>query len=176
MEIAARGSRLSRLVVTAGGMASLIVLSLLLVHVGGSVADGVSPGDRSNLSPISQLGRKADLSRCMSAPLKSTSAIAAFCDDWDAIVGEDGVVQVVTLHALHDSGVVEPYRGALPLGLAWGDTIDDVTAKLGEPARITGIYGTPTFVYMFDGMPYGSLELRFTGGDRLMALNACLER
>jgi hypothetical protein len=156
-------------------MVSLFVVSLLLIHVGGAFADGVSEGDRSRLSPISQLGRKADLTQCTSAPLGVGNAKAAFCSDWNGVVSKDGIVQVVTLHALHDSGVVDAYGGTLPLELAWGDTITAVQDKLGEPDRITGIYGTPTFVYMFEGLPFGSLELRFTGGDRLMAINACLK-
>jgi len=155
---------------------SLVLWSLLLVHAGGAIADGVTRGDRSVLSPISQLGTKADLSGCATAPLQVGSATAAFCGDWNAIVASDGTVDVVSLHALNDSDVVDAYRGTLPMGLVWGDSIADVRGKLGEPNRITSIYGTPTFVYMYRGMPFGSLELRFSAGDRLMGINACLER
>ena len=36
------------------------------------------------------------------------------------------------------------------------------------------MYGTPTFVYMFNGRPFGSLELRFDSLDHLMRVNASL--
>jgi hypothetical protein len=153
-----------------------MVCSLLLVHAWGGVADGVSGGDGSTLSPVSRLGTLADLRDCVTAPLEVGSATAAFCDDWDAVVDKDGVVEVVSLHALDDSGVVDGFRGTLPMGLAWGDSIADVREKLGEPARITSIYKTPTFVYMYRNQAFGSLELRFSAGGRLTGINVCLER
>ena len=67
-------------------------------------------------------------------------------------------------------------NGALPQGLQWGDEVNAVWARLGQPGRVTGIYGTPTLVYMFEGERYGSLELRFDAGDHLMRVNASLVR
>jgi len=67
-------------------------------------------------------------------------------------------------------------RGSLPLGLHWGDEVSAVWTKLGQPNRVTDIYGTPTLVYMFETVPYGSLELRFNASDRLMRVNASLVR
>jgi hypothetical protein len=155
---------------------SLLGWSAVLMHVGGTIADGVAPLDRSLVSPISKLGTTADLGSCVTAPLDVGTASAVYCNDWNGIVDADGVIEVVSLHALHDSSVVDPFRGILPMGLTWGDTVDDVVALLGEPNRITDIYGTPTLVYMYHYPPFGSLELRFTGGDRLKGINACLER
>jgi hypothetical protein len=153
-----------------------MVLFLLLGPVGGAIGDCVSAADRIRVSPVNHLGEQPDLSRCASAPLEVGSATAAYCLDWNAIVTMDGTVQVVSLHARGDSSVVEAYDGALPRMLTWGDSIDDVRGKLGPPNRITGVYGTPTFVYMYRGMPYGSLELRFNGDGGLTAINACLQR
>lgn len=167
---------MSRTSVVAVAMVSLVFWSFALIHAGGAIADAVSPGGRGVLSPISNLGTEADLSDCITAPLKVGSAKAAFCGDWNGVISKDGIVEVVALHALDDSGVVDAYRGTLPLGLAWGDSIVDVRDKLGQPSRITSMYGTPTFVYMYRSGVFGSLELRFNAGDRLMGINVCLER
>ena len=52
--------------------------------------------------------------------------------------------------------------------------LENVLAALGTPIRITDAYGTPTLVYAYEDQAYGSLELRFSAGDRLMRINACL--
>jgi hypothetical protein len=74
------------------------------------------------------------------------------------------------------NAVIDAFRGPLPEGLTWGQAISDVMAELGTPMRITDAYGTPTLVYAYEGEAYGSLELRFSAGDRLMRINACLLR
>jgi hypothetical protein len=171
-----RGSRRSRYPVLFLAIVSLTFWSLAFLHAGGPLVDGVTLGGQTTASPVSLLGTYADLGDCTQAPLKVGSAKAVFCDDWGGVVSASGEVEVVTLHALNDSSVVDAYTGALPKELVWGDSIADVRAKLGEPNRITSIYGTPTFVYMYRGDSFGSLELRFSAGDRLMGINACLMR
>jgi hypothetical protein len=176
MVATALGSQVRRLAFLGGAVAGLMLGFLLLGHAGGAIADCVSAGDRTRVSPISHLGDKPDLSGCTSAPQEVGSATAVYCRDWNAIATADGTVQVVSLHGPGDASVVAAYRNALPRRLSWGDTIDEVTGKLGPPGRITGIYGTPTLVYMYRDLPYGSLELRFSDGGGLMAVNACAHR
>ncbi len=84
-------------------------------------------------------------------------------------------VQVISIYGPgHDT--IEAHYGTLPQDLQWGDSLTEVLTAIGSPSRITAVYGTPTLVYMYRGMPYGSLELRFSPGGRLQGINACLQR
>ena len=72
--------------------------------------------------------------------------------------------------------VLEEYTGALPRSLTWGDSPKAVIKAIGRPSRISDLYGPPTFVYMFTGERYGSLELQFDARDHLVRINAGLTR
>lgn len=150
---------------------TLVLSSAALFHAGGSFADA-----RDGVSPLTLLGTKADMTDCVTAPLEIGAGTTVCCPTWDGVRSQSGEVRVVSLHAVGDSTIVEPWLGALPAGLAWGDSIADVVKRLEKPDRITAIYGTPTFVYMFRTQPFGSLELRFDEQDRLASLNASVYR
>ena len=153
-----------------------LVLDLMLVAlIAGSVpVAGVGrPAGRAAADPIPLLGTTLDADDCVQAPLRVGDGMAVFCPDFSAITSPRGRVLVVSVYG-PDHGVVAEFQGLLPQGLAWRDTIAEVWERLGRPQRITGAYGTPTLVYMFDDQPYGSLELRFDVDDRLDRINACL--
>jgi hypothetical protein len=154
---------------------SLAISALALIQAGGAttLASALSGHETD---PITYLGLRVELKDCVKAPLAIGDGSVVLCNRWNGVVAPDGVVDVVTLHALDTSSIVQAWRGDLPKGLHWSDSIADVRGKLGEPSRITSIYGTPTFVYMFRGERFGSLELRFSAGDRLESINACLTR
>jgi hypothetical protein len=154
---------------------TLAILSIVTVHAGGATAIGAALSAKGGVNAIELLGTKPAMDGCVSAPLAVGAGNAVYCRTWGGVTSTDGVVEVVSIFS-EDTSVVDAYTGTLPQGLHWGDSIKDVTARLGQPARITPIYGTPTFVYMFKGFRYGSLELRFSSGDRLSSINACLTR
>jgi hypothetical protein len=121
-------------------------------------------------SPVAALGRPADTTGCQSAPLEIGRGTALFCADHSAVIVDD-TVQVVSLYG-PDSPVIGSYEGALPGGVRWGAPLIEVAGALGKPKRITDIYGPPTLVYSYTGLPYGSLEFQFDARDELVRINA----
>jgi hypothetical protein len=166
------GKRLAAVLIAA---LSLATASVALVHAGGATALGAALSGRDAPNPIDLLGTTPALDGCVAVPLAVGSGNAVYCHTWAGVTSADGPLQVVSVVS-EGTSVLDAWTGALPQGLHWGDSIHDVTARLGQPVRITPMFGTPTFVYMFDGLPYGSLELRFSAGDRLAGINACLSR
>lgn len=152
---------------------TLAILSLAFVHLGGGTAIGAVLTARGGSNPVELLGTRPALDGCATAPLAIGEGKVAYCRTWGGVVSPDGVVEVVSIYA-EDTSVVDAYVGELPQGLHWGDSLTDVVDHLGQPVRVTPIYGTPTLVYMFNSLRYGSLELRFSAGDRLASINACL--
>lgn len=117
-------------------------------------------------NPVSYLGSVLDTTGCRVTPLLIGSGNTVTCKGWSAVTSVHGVVMVVTLGT--------GYMGALPQGLRWHESLPNVLDKLGSPRRVTPVYGTPTLVYMYEGSPYGSLELRFNDKTKLIGINACL--
>ena len=117
------------------------------------------------------LGLRLNDPSCPAVPLAVGKGTYVVCPHWTAVLATDGVVDVVSVYGPGNS-VIDAFGGALPGGLQWGDPIGTAWTALGRPNRITGVYGTPTLVYFFDGKPYGSLELRFDGSDHLIRVNA----
>jgi len=159
---------------------AVAVLDLLVVagigfHLGGGSAIGSALSANGGVDPVALLGTDLGKTTCPSAPLAVGKGTTVICPDWTGITTLDGVVEVVALYG-PGSAVLDEFRGPLPEGLHWGDSLTDIVATLGPPNRITDAYGTPTLVYAYRGKVYGSLELRFSGGDRLMRINACLLR
>jgi hypothetical protein len=149
-----------------------IVLIVLLVGSGPALGAGRRPAP-DVASPIPLLGHVLDHPRCARVPLEVGKGEQVFCRTFSAITGRDGRVLVVSLYG-PGHPVVDRYEGVLPEDLAWGERLADVLHRLGRPRLITAAFGTPTLVYMYDGRPYGSLELRFDASDRLDGINACL--
>ncbi len=159
---------------------AVVVLDLIIVagiglHLGGATAIGSARGSNGGVDPVSLLGKDLGETTCPTAPLAVGKGTTVICPDWTGITTPDGLVEVVSLYG-PSNAVLNEYRGALPEGLHWGDGLTEVVATLGTPIRITDAYGTPTLVYAYTGEAYGSLELRFSAGNRLMRINACLLR
>jgi hypothetical protein len=159
---------------------TVVVLDLIIVagfglHLGGTTAIGSALDANGGADPVSLLGRDLGVTTCPTAPLAVGKGTTVICSDWTGITTPGGVVEVVSLYG-PGNAVLNEFRGPLPEGLAWGDALSDVMAELGPPIRITDAYGTPTLVYAYTDEAYGSLELRFSAGDRLMRINACLLR
>ena len=159
---------------------AVIVLDLIVVagiglHIGGGTAIGSALSANGGDNPVALLGTNLGETTCTTAPLAIGKGTTVICPDWSAITTPEGKVEVVSLYG-PGNAVLNEYRGALPQGLHWGDGITAIMAALGTPSHITNVYGTPTLVYAYKGEPYGSLELRFSAGDRLMRVNACLLR
>lgn len=152
-----------------------IVLAIVFHLAGGPVIGSVEPDVRATPDPIRVLGTQIDDTGCARAPQDVGHGFLVYCRDWSAITSEDGEALVVSVYG-PDHPVVRAFRGVLPHGLAWGQSITDVMDELGRPYRITDAFGTPTLIYMFADERYGSLELRFNAADRLDAINACLTR
>jgi hypothetical protein len=151
---------------------NLVVVGVLLVHLSGGITLGW--GVVAGMSnPINLLGTSPDHASCITAPLEVGHGSSVFCSTYSAVVSPEGMVQVVSVYA-GGNPVVKGYAGRLPKGLEWGDSIDQVIDRLGEPHRLTDIYGPPTMVYMVDDAAYGSLELQFNAAGGLVRLNACL--
>jgi hypothetical protein len=151
---------------------NLAVVGVLLIHLGGGVTVGwglVAGGT----DPVNLLGTTPELGSCMTAPLAIGHGSSVFCPTYSAVTSPKGVVEVVSLYA-GGNPVVQGYAGRLPRGLQWGESIDDVISRLGEPQRLTDMYGPPTMVYMYDSAAYGSLELQFNAAGKLVRINACL--
>ncbi len=160
-----------RVVVVA--LLDLAFVVLLVAHVAGGIATGASPSAFAQSDPVLLLGHKLGDVSCPTAPLAVGQGTMIVCPHWTAVVPVDGNVEVVSVYGPGNS-VVDEYAGPLPQGLKWGDPISEAWTALGKPNRITSVYGTPTLVYFFDGKPYGSLELRFDGDERLIRVNASL--
>lgn len=153
----------------------LVVLVILAVHLAGGAASAATDEAlrRRVPDPMAVIGQTFDQTGCIQAPLAVGEAILVVCRDFSAITDQGGKALVVSLYG-PDSPAVRAYGDRLPQGLHWGESIKDVVATLGEPKRITDMFGTPTLVYMYRHEAYGSLELRFNGADRLSSINACL--
>ena len=156
------------------GVALFVVLDLaFLLGVAGHLAQGTATGssDPAAGDPVRLLGTTLRQTSCPTAPQARGTGMTVVCPDWTAITSDAGVVEVVSLYG-PGSSTVDEYGGALPQGLSWGESLDDAWAVLGRPSHITGAYGSPMLVYTFDGLPYGSLELRFDEHDLLIRVNA----
>ncbi len=138
-------------------------------------AYGALLGARTMSDPVELLGTRLVDSGCPSAPLEVGEGRTIICPEWTAVTLPNGLVQVVSLYGPGNS-TIDTFHGQLPQGLHWGDSVGDIAAALGQPSRISGVYQTPTLVYMFEDQPYGSLELRLSLGGRLQRINACLKR
>ncbi len=151
----------------------LAIVILVVAHVAGGVATGASPSAFADSDPVRLLGLRLDDVSCPAAPLAVGQGTMVVCPHWTAVVPASGIVEVVAVYGPGNS-VVDAYAGPLPHGLTWGDPLSTAWTALGRPNRITSVYGTPTLVYFFDDKPYGSLELRFDGSERLIRVNASL--
>jgi hypothetical protein len=157
-----------------------IVLGIDLLVVGGTLGQlgirfdtGAVIAANGVENPVLYLGSAFDRTDCKTVPLSIGAGYSVFCDDWSAITSVDYSTQVVSLYAA-GNGVVDEYPGPLPRSLRWHEGLTEILDTLGNPRRVTGIYGTPTLVYMYTGSPYGSLELRFDANLELVKVNACL--
>lgn len=124
-------------------------------------------------NPVLFLGSTFDRSGCQTVPLAIGSGFSVFCSNWSATTSADYRALVVSLYAAGND-VVDEYTGPMPRSLHWHEGLKEVLGALGEPRRITAMYGTPTLVYMYPRPPYGSLELRFDADQQLVRINACL--
>jgi hypothetical protein len=153
---------------------NVMVAASIAAWLGGGIARGVvlAAGDPD---PVASLGTLLDTDGCHSAPLSIGEGLFVACPDFSAVTTPAGIAQVISLYD-EGSTVMARFGRPLPQGLAWHSTIAEVKEALGRPRLITDLYGAPTMVYMYDTGPYGSLELVFDTGDRLVRLNACLTR
>jgi hypothetical protein len=152
----------------------LLVVGMVAANLGGGSGRGIAFAvGGSDVDPVSYLGSTFDHTGCQGAALSIGTGEFVVCEDWSAITNGDGTAKVVSLYAAGNP-VIDEYAGSLPQSLHWQDTITDVTKQLGQPRRITDMYGAPTLVYMYNGQKYGSLELQFDDQDELVRINACL--
>lgn len=159
--------------------AILIGIDLLAasVVVGGfdlRVDPGVALGVDAASNPLSCLGSTVDQTGCEAVPLAIGEGYRVICPNFSAITALDHTVQVVSVYA--GTSMFDRYTGPMPEALRWHQGMEEVADTLGDPRRITSIYGTPTLVYMYEDAPYGSLELRFDDNAELVQINACLDR
>jgi hypothetical protein len=153
-----------------------VVLSFgLIPSLGQDTANGVLLGATPAGDPVALLGTRLGDTGCPSAPLAIGEGRTVVCPEWTAVTLPDGLVQVVSLYG-PGNGSIDTFRGELPQGLHWGDGVNEIVATLGQPQRLSSAFQTPTLVYMFRGLRYGSLELRLSLGGRLQRINACLKR
>lgn len=150
----------------------LAIVLALGVHLGGGIVSGASPSPGVS-DPFLMLGTQLGETSCPKAPIDVGTGTYVVCPNWTAVVSPAGIVEVVSIYGPGNS-VVDPYPGALPYGLAWGDSVTSAWDNLGRANRITSAYTTPTLVYFFTGKPYGSLELRYDANQRLKRINASL--
>jgi hypothetical protein len=154
----------------------LVVVGMVVGQLGVGTGRGVAfAAGGSDVDPIGYLGATLDTTGCQSAALNVGEGLFVICEDWSAITSPGGTTWVVSLYAAGNP-VIGEYNGALPQALYWHETITEVKDSLGRPRRITDMYGAPTLVYMYATERYGSLELQFDDTDRLVRVNACLER
>ena len=167
------GSAGTRRLAVVVAVLDLVIILGVGAHLDGGTATGTSLAAFAESDPVRLLGTTLDGSTCPSVPLTVGDGSTVICPDWSAVTSPSGVVEVVSIYGPGNS-VVDTYQGALPLGLNWGDSVAAAWSAVGRPDRISGAYGTPTLVYMFDTHPYGSLELRFDATDHLVRVNASL--
>jgi hypothetical protein len=152
----------------------LLVVGVVAASLGGGSGRGIAFAAGGNdVDPVAYLGSTFDHTGCQSAALSIGKGEFVVCEDWSAITNGDSTAKVVSLYAAGNP-VIDEYTGSLPQSLHWRETITDVAEQLGQPRRITDMYGTPTLVYMYNDQKYGSLELRFDEQDELVRINACL--
>lgn len=133
----------------------------------------VALGVDSASNPLSCLGSAMDQTGCEAVPLAIGDGYRVICTNFSAITTLDDAVQVVSIYA--GTSVFDEYTGPMPEALRWHQGMEEIADTLGDPRRITAIYGTPTLVYMYDDAPYGSLELRFDNNAELVQISACLD-
>jgi hypothetical protein len=150
----------------------LLLVPVALDGLGIRLDPGVALGAGTSENPIPCLGSTVDRTGCETVPLAIGEGYRVICVNWSAVTSLDYVARVVSVYAGTD--VFSEFAGPMPQGLSWHEGIDETVAALGDPKLITDAYGTPTFVYMYDNEPYGSLELRFNAADELVQINACL--
>jgi len=155
-------------------VAALAILDLAIVlgfaaHMTGGLATGAS----SDSDPVALLGTTLVDGTCPSIPVSAGEGRTVVCPTWTGVTSPAGVIRVVSVYG-PGNAVVDDFGGPLPRGLHWGDEVKSVWATLGQPSRVTSMYGTPTLVYMFTNERYGSLELQFDAADHLMRVNASL--
>jgi hypothetical protein len=151
----------------------IAIVVVVAAHFAGGSASGASPSAFADSDPVRLLGQSLGHVSCPTATLAVGEGSMVVCPHWTAVVSPTGTVEVVSVYGPGNS-VVDAYAGPLPQGLTWGDPISQAWTSLGRPNRITSIYGTPTLVYFFDWLPYGSLELRFDAQQHLTRVNASL--
>ena len=163
---------------TRPGRRAIIIAALdlaIVLGVGAHLTGGIATGASADSDPVRLLGTNLIDGSCPSVPLAIGKGDTIVCSTWTAITSPAGVIEVVSLYGPGNSAM-DAFAGPLPQGLHWGDEVKAVWARLGQPNRVTGVYGTPTLVYMFQTGAYGSLELRFDASDHLMRVNASLVR
>ncbi|HYO42872.1 MAG TPA: hypothetical protein VES19_06695 [Candidatus Limnocylindrales bacterium] len=153
----------------------LVILAGFAFHLAGATAIGSAASANGGNDPVALLGKDLGETTCATAPLAVGEGTTVICPDWTGVTTPDGMVEVVSLYG-PGNAVINTFRGPLPEGVHWGQGLSAIVATLGAPGRITDAYGTPTLVYAYEGEVYGSLELRFSAGNRLMRINASLFR
>jgi hypothetical protein len=168
--LARAGVRSKSMAVVVATLALVASGALLSLQWGGQ-ALGADPA--LTRDPLPMLGTTLDEGTCPTAPMAVGGDTMVVCPGWTAVTTKAGSVQVVSLYGPGNS-TVDAWLGRMPQGLAWGDTIDQVWARLGRPERVTSVYGAPMLVYWFADQPYESLELQFSTTQTLMRVNASL--
>lgn len=152
----------------------LLIVGMVATNLNGGTGRGIAFAlDGNDVNPVSYLGSTFDHAGCQSAALSVGKGEFVVCENWSAITNGDSTAKVVSLYAAGNP-VIDEYTGSLPESLHWRETITEVSKQLGQPRRITDMYGTPTLIYMYNGEKFGSLELQFDAHDELVRINACL--
>jgi hypothetical protein len=151
----------------------LLIAGATFGDTGARIDGGIVFAANTTENPILFLGSTFDRSGCQTVPLAIGSGFSVFCEHWSATTSVDYSAQVVSLYAAGNA-VVDEYTGPMPRSLRWHEGLQEVLDTLGDPQRVTAMYGTPTLVYMYTRPPYGSLELQFDADQELVRINACL--
>ncbi len=154
---------------------SLVAFGAAWMHVGGGTGTRIIAAANGGIDPLSYLAAEFDETGCVRTPLAVGDGFFVICENFTANTSRSGVARVVSLYG-PGNPVLEEYTGALPRSLTWGNSPKAVIKAIGRPSRISDLYGPPTFVYMFTGERYGSLELQFDARDHLVRINAGLTR
>ncbi len=166
--------RLRWLGIATAGIA-LVAFGAAWMHVGGGAGARIISAANGGIDPLSYLGSELDVTGCARTPLTVGDGFFVVCEDFTANTSRTGVARVVSVYG-PENPVLTEYAGTLPQSLHWGATPRAVIKALGKPSRISDLYGPPTFVYMFTGERYGSLELQFDAQNHLVRINAGLTR